>query len=123
MFGGGGMQDEGASEAGDEHGDDVEEFDRVSSQGEDGRHASVVRGGTGSMPGTDLEGVVESELDDFWLEAEGAANDLADFWLVEFPDDAFAGQDGVFAAVRRIALADAGALRKRTVNVSRSDSR
>jgi hypothetical protein len=107
MFGAGSKQDERASEAGDEHRDNVEEFDRVGGQGQDGRHDSVVRGSTGSMPGTDLEGVVESELDDFGLEAERAANDLADFWPVEFPRDAFTGQDGVFAAVGGIALAEA----------------
>jgi hypothetical protein len=33
---------------------------------------------------------------------------MADFWPVEFPCNTFIGQDGVFAAMRRIALADAG---------------
>jgi len=54
-----------------------------------------------------LERVVEPDFYNFWLEAERAAKDLADFWQVEFPGYAFTGQDGVFAAVWPGALADA----------------
>ena len=56
----------------------------------------------------DLEGVEESELGDFEVEAEGAAECSAKFWPVEVPGDSFLLDNGVFVAFFRIALADTG---------------
>ena len=116
VLGGGSKKDEGTGEAGHQHSDDIQEFDRVGGQGQDRRDPFFVTllrrayGGQAAegLPDADLESVVESELNDFGLETECATKDLANFGPVEFPGDAFTEQDGVFTAIWPSALADAG---------------
>ena len=100
MPGGGGEKDEGPVEAGDEQGEGVQEFALAGRQGENG--GDGVHG-----PGADLDGVIEAELGDFEIQAEGAAEGAANFGPVEFPGNAFSRQDGVGAAGWGIALAEA----------------
>ena len=66
MIGGGSKEDERAGESGDEDGNDVCEFDLAGGEGENGGHFVM-------SPGTDLEGVVEAELNDLRLQNEGLA--------------------------------------------------
>ena len=55
----------------------------------------------------DLEGVVEAEFNDFVLQFERLAKGATKLGPVEFPGDAFLGDDGVGLAALRIALANA----------------
>jgi len=97
---GGGQEDEGLAEAGDENGDNVEEFGAIGSKGEDD-------GDGAGGPCADLEGIVEAELDGSGLESERTTENLGDFGPVEFQRNDFVGQDGIGFASLRAALANA----------------
>lgn len=101
MAGRGGEKDKGPIQAGDERSYDMEQFVLAGRQGEN-------RGNRVPRPRSNLVAVVETKFGDFKIETEGAAEGAADFGPVEFPGDALIGQDGVFAAVGWIALANAG---------------
>src|SRR5258706_1844450 len=93
-------KDEGAAQLSNKHGHRMQKFTLARGDREDGRDGVL-------GPCADLEGVEQSELGDFEVEAKFAAKGAAKSGPVEVPRDTFILDNSVFVAPRPSALADA----------------